>query len=76
MNRKYMSITEIGIKKALLDARLKQIDVARKLHVSRQFVNSVIKGQRPTRRVREAIAKAVGKAVDELWPSKPLEKAA
>ncbi len=76
MKRKDMSTTEVEIKKALLDARLKQIDVARKLQVSRQFVNAVIKGQRPTRRVREAIAKAVGKQVDELWPSKPFEKAA
>jgi transcriptional regulator with XRE-family HTH domain len=71
-----MSPTEIEIKKALLDAQIKQIDVARKLRISRQFVNKVIKGQRPTRRVRRAIAKAVGKRVEELWPSGPFEKAA
>lgn len=71
-----MSVTEIEIKKALLDARVKQIDVARKLHLSRQFVNNVIKGQRPTKRVREAIAKAVGKRVDELWPPGPFQKVA
>lgn len=76
MRRNYMSITEIEIKKALLDARVKQIDIARKLKITRQFVNIVIKGRRPTKRVRMAIAKAVGKRLDELWPSGPYKRAA
>ncbi len=63
-----MSPIEIEIKKALLDARVRQIDIARKLVVSRQFINKVIKGQRPTKRVRKAIAKAVGQCVEDLWP--------
>ncbi len=70
------SIIEIEIKKALLDARVKQTDIARKLRITKQYVNVVIKGRRSTLRVRKAIAKAAGKRFEELWPSGPFKKAA
>ena len=76
MRMNYMSIREIEIKKALLDARVKQIDIARKLRISRQYVNVVIKGRRNTARVRRAIARAAGKRVRDLWPSRSFKKAA
>ena len=71
-----MSSIEVEIKKALLDARVKQIQIARKLRVTKQFIHSVIKGQRRTAYVRKAIAKAAGKRIEDLWPSRPIKKAA
>ena len=64
-----MSHPEIEIKVALLRAGTNQMEIARKLGITKQFVNQVIKGHRPTRRVREAIARAVGKPVEKLWPN-------
>ena len=66
----------IEIKIQLLRAGKTQASIARDLGVNRSFVNNVIKGLRHTARVRMAIAKAVGKRVEELWPSRPLKKAA
>ncbi len=63
------------IKKGLIDVDLTQTDIARKLKISKQYVNVVIKGRRRTLRVRKAIAKAVGKRIEELWPSGPIKKA-
>ena len=57
-------------------SRVKQIDIARKLRISRQYVNVVIKGRRNTARVRRAIARAAGKRVRDLWPSRSFKKAA
>ncbi len=70
------STTEIEIKKALIDADVKQIQIARKLRISKQYVNKIIKGQRRTAYVRKAIARAAGKRLEELWPSSPCKKAA
>jgi len=66
----------IEIKIMLLRAGKTQASIARDLGVNRSFVNNVIKGHRSTRRVREAIANAVGKRIGELWPSGPYKKAA
>ncbi len=59
---------ETEIKKALLDAHVKQVQIARKLGIAKQYVHSVIKGQRRTAYVRKAIAKAAGKRIEDLWP--------
>lgn len=59
----------IEIKVALLRSKQTQAQIARRLGISKQYVNTVIKGKRTTMRVRKAIAKAVGKRVEELWPS-------
>lgn len=45
-----------------------QVAIARKLKVSRQMVSQVVHGVRPGHRVRKAIAKAVGRRVEDLWP--------
>lgn len=70
------SSTHKEIKKALIDADATLAGIARKKKVSRQFVHSVATGKRRTERIRRAIARAVGKRVEELWPSGPLNKAA
>ncbi len=66
----------VQIKIQLLRAGKTQASIARDLGVNRSFVNNVIKGHRSTLRVRKAIAKAVGKRIEELWPSSPFKKAA
>jgi transcriptional regulator with XRE-family HTH domain len=66
----------LEIKILLLRAGITQASIAKKIGVTLPFVNQIIKGQRSTGRVRRAIAKAVGKRVEELWPSGPFEKAA
>lgn len=71
-----MSPIEIEIKKALLDTGVRQIDIARKLKISKQYLHKVVKGQRRTVYVRKAIAKAARKRMRDLWPSSPSRKAA
>lgn len=56
------------IKMLLLLMGVKQVDIARKIGVTPPYVNYVIMGKRPTKRVRIAIAEAVHRPVDELWP--------
>ena len=69
-----MNSTEIRI--LLLRAHVTQTSIARELGVTLGFVNQIIMGRRNTMRVREAIAKAVGRRVEDLWPSEPSKKAA
>ena len=59
------------IKILLIRAGITQSSIARKLGVTNSFVNQVIKGHRHTERVKMAIAEAVGKPVEKLWPSRP-----
>ncbi len=71
MKRIHMSNSEIQIKKALLDARLRQIDIARNLRITRQGVSAIVRGKHSSLRVKRAIAKATRKRVEELWPLEP-----
>jgi plasmid maintenance system antidote protein VapI len=76
MPKNNKSTTFKEIKKALIDADVKQTDIARKLGITKQYIHVVIKGQRRTAYVRKAIARAAGKRFEELWPSRPSKKAA
>jgi len=69
-------MTPIEIKILLLRAGVTQTSIANKLGVTLGFVNQNINGQRATKRVRKAIAKAAGKRIEDLWPSGPINKAA
>ncbi len=62
------------IKILLIQKDIKQVDIARKLGVSNVAVCNVIKGACESRRIKWAIARELGKKVEELWPSS--EKAA
>jgi len=44
------------------------VQLAKDLGVSRTWLSLVINGHHRTRRTREAIAKALGKKVTDLWP--------
>lgn len=46
-------------------------ELAKKLGVTSPTVSQVIHGKRPNARIRRAIAEAVGRPVDELWPDQP-----
>ena len=56
------------IRKALLDADVKQASIARDLGVSNETVYSVIEG-RTSHRVREHIAKKIGIDIKRIWPN-------
>jgi transcriptional regulator with XRE-family HTH domain len=59
----------IDIRILLMRARKSQSQIARELEVTQGFVGQVILGLRHTQRVRMAIAEAVGKPIEKLWPS-------
>jgi transcriptional regulator with XRE-family HTH domain len=48
--------------------RISQIKIARQLHVSHAAVYNVIEGKSVSHRIQQAIAKAVGSSIAELWP--------
>jgi lambda repressor-like predicted transcriptional regulator len=56
------------IRKALLDADVKQASIARDLGISNETVYSVIEG-RASHRVREHIAKKIGIDIKRIWPN-------
>lgn len=61
MNRKIKSLM------ALKDITVTEI--ASKADVSRTWVSLVIHKNKPSKRIRKAIADAVGKKYEELWPT-------
>jgi len=54
----------------MLDAGVTQAGIAKELNVSRSFINQVVSKRRSTRRIREAIARAVGMPTEILWLQK------
>ena len=68
MNKENLLANPIEIKVALIRAKKTQAQIARKLGVSKVIVTHVIKNQRTSHRVRRAIAKAIGRRINELWP--------
>ena len=61
-----MTPQEIRIE--ILRANTTMAKIAKAAKVSRGFVWQVVYGLRRTRRIRETIAQAVGKPIQELWP--------
>ena len=60
-----MTPQEIRIE--ILRANTTMAKIARAAKVSRGFVWQVVYGLRRTRRIRETIAQALGKPIQELW---------
>lgn len=58
----------IDIRYLLSKNGLSQVDIARKLKITRQVVCMVINNRKKSRRVRRAIARAIGKRVFDIWP--------
>lgn len=62
------------ILKRMIDLDVTQSEIARREGVSVAAVGQTIHGRTVSRRLRKAIAEAIGLAVEEVWP--PKEKAA
>lgn len=60
--------TATNIKIELLRIGVTQSEIANRLKVSVGSVNDVISGRRITPRIRTAIANAIGKPVEKIWP--------
>lgn len=66
-----------NIKASLVRVGVTQSEIARDLGMSVGSVNDVITGRRKNPKVRTAIAQAIGKPVEKIWPdTKPEEQAA
>ena len=52
----------------LLRANVKQADIARDLNISQATVYKIIHDQKTSRRVRDAVARALDLPIEELWP--------
>ena len=61
-------LTPAEIKAALLLRGVTQARIARECGCDRSVVANVIAGRRHTRRVREAIAAALGVPPESIWP--------
>lgn len=57
------------IKAELIIKGVSITNLAKNLLVSQPFVSQVIHGTRKNTRVRQAIAKAIGKKISEVWPT-------
>ncbi len=56
--------------KALIVLKNKSITgIARDARVTREWVSLVVNGHRKSQRIRKAIAQALGKSVEDLWPN-------
>ena len=55
----------------MVNARLRVPELAKRIGVSHQAVYSTIKGLNASPRIRSAIAEAIGKPVEEIWPPDP-----
>jgi len=62
------ALTPAEIKAMLLLRGISQTEIAEVAGVERSRVSEVINGRRTTRRIREAVAKALGKEVAAIWP--------
>jgi DNA-binding XRE family transcriptional regulator len=61
-------MTPKEIKILLLEHDIKQVQIAKKLKVSRTAVSLVIKGTAQSRRIKAAIAQALKMKIEDLWP--------
>lgn len=62
-----MKMNELKTKELMMVYGVSQDKFAKELGVSRALVSRVIKGTRSNKKVRQAIAEAVGRSVEELW---------
>ena len=61
-------MTPLDIKIELMRAGISQADIARECRVSRSQVSRVIGNQCVSDHVRRAVATAIGKGVENIWP--------
>lgn len=61
-------MTPNQIRAEMMLKNIRPVDIARRLNVTRSAVTNVIKGVKTSQRIREAIAEAIGKDVEAVWP--------
>ena len=71
-----LNMKPVEIKILMMRAGVTQTKIAKQLGITIPFVNQIISGIRPTKYIRESIADAIGKPVEELWPEESPNKAA
>jgi predicted transcriptional regulator len=64
------------IRAELVRRNISMVSVARSIGVSQPAVSQIISGKKTSSRIRQAIAKAIGKPVDEVFPEPVTEEAA
>lgn len=57
-----------NIKALLIEAGIKQVDLARQLGVDPSAVSAIVSGRKRSRRIRLAIARVLQCRVQDLWP--------
>jgi DNA-binding XRE family transcriptional regulator len=58
------------VNEALVDSFKSQIWLAKKINVSRQYLNSVIHGHYDSPATRRKVSKVLGRPISKLWPDK------
>lgn len=61
-------MTPNQIRAEMMLKNIRPVDIARRLNVTRSAVTNVIKGVKTSQRIRKAIAEAIGKDVEAVWP--------
>lgn len=64
-----MVVSKQYIKDELKARGITQVKLARMLKVHPVSVHDVVSGKKSTRRIRAAVAMAIGKQVSDLWPA-------
>ena len=64
------------IKSLLVLNGVSQATIARKMRVSHEAISATIKGRIKSRRLRTAIAKAIGRSYNDVWSEKAEDRAA
>lgn len=62
-------MSNLEIKSLLVLKGTSITEIARTAGVSREWVSLVVNGHKNSKRIRKAIAAAVGKSVEDLWPN-------
>jgi len=57
------------VKALMVQAGIKQVEIAAGEHVSTALVSGVVAGKKRSIRIRKAIAEALGMKVSDLWPN-------
>lgn len=74
MNLKPSGLTPLEVTNALNEKDLNQAAISRALGLTPGHISAVIARKRPSRRVDEAIAEAIGMDKKKIWPDRYLSE--
>lgn len=70
-----MPMTPLDRKVALVRRQVSLAQIGAQLGVSRQFVSDIVRGNRRSERVETAVAEAIGKPVEKVFPPRDVAAA-